>query len=158
MAWPWERACSTCPRWWRAWTGSAMPATSRSSTRGAGTRARPCAPGYAICAAFCKTSPARAESDPDDSPIARSPGRPTISTDRAKDCWPGRGECTNVNAYVVYKGYLIQSDRAGTIGLDLAETAAAMLDARHAAQDEFLAAFRPGLPMPPAPPGSSSGA
>jgi Xaa-Pro aminopeptidase len=56
-----------------------------------------------------------------------------------------RGDYINVNAYVVYKGYWIQGDRAGTIGDSLGGSAAAALEANLEAQDEVLAAIRPGL-------------
>ncbi len=55
------------------------------------------------------------------------------------------GDYINVNAYVVYKGYWIQSDRAGTIGPSLEGMARKMVDANMAVQDEVLAALRPGL-------------
>jgi Xaa-Pro aminopeptidase len=64
---------------------------------------------------------------------------------KAHDCQLRRGDYINVNAYVVYQGYWIQSDRAGTIGSELGGTAAAMLEANLAVQDEVLAAIRPGL-------------
>jgi Xaa-Pro aminopeptidase len=58
-----------------------------------------------------------------------------------------RGDYINVNAYVVYKGYWIQSDRAGTIGPVLDRAAAGMVEANLQVQDEVLRAIRPGLPI-----------
>ena len=55
------------------------------------------------------------------------------------------GDYINVNAYVVYKGYWIQSDRSGTIGPTFESSARAICDANMAVQDEVLAAIRPGL-------------
>ena len=55
------------------------------------------------------------------------------------------GDYINVNAYVVYKGYWIQSDRSGTIGPTFGNSARAICDANMAVQDEVLAAIRPGL-------------
>ena len=55
------------------------------------------------------------------------------------------GDYINVNAYVVYKGYWIQSDRSGTIGPNFENSARAICDANMAVQDEVLAAIRPGL-------------
>ena len=55
------------------------------------------------------------------------------------------GDYINVNAYVVYKGYWIQSDRSGTIGTTFGNSARAICDANMAVQDEVLAAIRPGL-------------
>ena len=55
------------------------------------------------------------------------------------------GDYINVNAYVVYKGYWIQSDRSGTIGPTFENSARAICDANMAVQDEVLAAIRPGL-------------
>ena len=55
------------------------------------------------------------------------------------------GDYINVNAYVVHKGYWIQSDRAGTIGSTLGSTAGKALEANLSIQDEVLAAIRPGL-------------
>ena len=57
------------------------------------------------------------------------------------------GDYLNVNAYVVRKGYWIQSDRAGTIGSSLGSSAGRVVEANLAAQDEALAAIRPGLPI-----------
>ena len=56
-----------------------------------------------------------------------------------------RGDYINVNAYVVYKGYWIQSDRAGTIGPVLDKAAAGMVEANLQVQDEVLRVIRPGL-------------
>ncbi len=57
------------------------------------------------------------------------------------------GDYINVNAYVVRKGYWIQSDRAGTVGASLGGSAGKVVEANLAAQDEALAAIRPGLPI-----------
>ncbi len=66
---------------------------------------------------------------------------------KAHDCCLHCGDYINVNAYLVYKGYWIQSDRdrAGTIGQTLSSTAASAVEANLRAQDEVLAAIRPGL-------------
>src|SRR5262249_16847088 len=66
---------------------------------------------------------------------------------KAHDCRLEWGDYINVNAYVVYKGYWIQSYRAGTMGREVGGTAGAMLEANLAAQDEVRAAIRPGLPI-----------
>ena len=58
-----------------------------------------------------------------------------------------RGDYINVNAYVVYKGYWIQSDRAGTIGRVLDKSAAQMVEANLQVQDEVLQVIRAGLPI-----------
>ncbi len=55
------------------------------------------------------------------------------------------GDYINVNAYVVYKGYWIQSDRWGTIGPKFEGSARAICDANMSVQDEVLSAIRPGL-------------
>lgn len=57
------------------------------------------------------------------------------------------GDYINVNAYVVHKGYWIQSDRAGTIGTSLGGSAGKVVEANLAAQDQALAAIQPGLPI-----------
>lgn len=64
---------------------------------------------------------------------------------KAHDMRLGRGDYINVNAYVVYKGYWIQADRAGTIGPTLGSSAARALEVNLKAQDEVLANIRPGL-------------
>lgn len=64
---------------------------------------------------------------------------------KAHDCQIHRGDYVNVNAYVVYKGYWIQSDRAGTIGQNLGSTAAEAVEANFRVQDEVLAAIQLGL-------------
>ena len=66
---------------------------------------------------------------------------------KAHDCRLHSGDYINVNAYVVYKGYWIQSDRVGTIGPELGSTAARAVEANLRVQDEVLAAIRPGLPI-----------
>ena len=58
-----------------------------------------------------------------------------------------QGDYINVNAYNVYKGYWIQSDRSGTIGPSLGSTAGKALDANLKVQDEVLTTIRPGLPI-----------
>jgi Xaa-Pro aminopeptidase len=55
------------------------------------------------------------------------------------------GDFINVNAYIVYKGYWIQSDRSGTIGAKFEGSARAICDANMSVQDEVLSAIRPGL-------------
>jgi Xaa-Pro aminopeptidase len=64
---------------------------------------------------------------------------------KAHDCRLRRGDYLNLNAYIVYKGYWIQADRAGTIGPVLGRTAARMVEANFSVQDEVLATIRPGL-------------
>ena len=64
---------------------------------------------------------------------------------KAHDCRLRPGDYINVNAYVVYKGYWIQSDRAGTIGPRLGATAAAVVEANFQVQDTVLTSIRPGL-------------
>ena len=64
---------------------------------------------------------------------------------KSHDCRLQRGDYINVNAYVVYKGYWIQSDRSGTIGRSLGSNAAHMVEANLKVQDEVLAALQPGL-------------
>ena len=64
---------------------------------------------------------------------------------KSHDCRLRRGDYINVNAYIVYKGYWIQGDRCGTIGTSLGSTAADAVAANLEAQDEVLAAIRPGL-------------
>ena len=64
---------------------------------------------------------------------------------KAHDCRLHRADYINVNAYVVHNGYWIQSDRAGTIGAALGGTAGRLVEANFRAQDEVLAAIRPGL-------------
>ena len=64
---------------------------------------------------------------------------------KAHDLRLGRGDYINVNAYVVYKGYWIQGDRAGTIGSTLESPAAQALEANLEAQDAVLEQVRPGL-------------
>ncbi len=66
---------------------------------------------------------------------------------KSHDCRLNRGDYINVNAYVVYKGYWIQSDRAGTIGPTLGKAAAEMVEANLQVQDEVLKVIRPGLPI-----------
>ena len=62
--------------------------------------------------------------------------------------WPlNRGDYISVNAYVVHKGYWIQSDRTGTIGPELSASAGRMFEANLQAQDEALATIEPGLPI-----------
>ena len=56
-----------------------------------------------------------------------------------------RGDYITLNAYLVYKGYWIQSDRAGTIGSELGATAGPLLAANLRVQDKALAALEPGL-------------
>ena len=58
-----------------------------------------------------------------------------------------RGDYINVNAYVVHRGYWIQSDRTGTIGPTLGSTGGKIYQANLAVQDEVLAAIKPGLPI-----------
>ena len=64
---------------------------------------------------------------------------------KAHDCPVQRGDYLSVNAYVVYKGYWIQSDRTGTLGPSLGSTAGQMTEANFRVQDEVLALIRPGL-------------
>ena len=66
---------------------------------------------------------------------------------KSHDCRLNRGDYVNVNAYVVYKGYWIQSDRAGTIGPVMGQAAAEMVGANLQVQDEVLKVIRPGLPI-----------
>ncbi len=56
-----------------------------------------------------------------------------------------RGDYINLNAYVVYKGYWIQSDRAGTLGPELGSSGGRLLEANLRIQDQVLAAIEPGL-------------
>lgn len=56
-----------------------------------------------------------------------------------------RGDYINVNSYIVFKGYWIQGDRAGTIGETLGGSASEALKANLESQDEVLAAIRPGI-------------
>ena len=56
-----------------------------------------------------------------------------------------RGDYINVNAYVVYKGYWIQSDRTGTIGPGLGRQGQELFEANLKVQDKILEILRPGL-------------
>ena len=64
---------------------------------------------------------------------------------KSHDCQLKRGDYINVNAYVVYKGYWIQSDRAGTIGSSLDRATLKMVEPNLQVQNEVLKAIRPGL-------------
>ena len=64
---------------------------------------------------------------------------------KAHDVRLRRGDYINVNGYVVYKGYWIQTDRWGTIGPTFGNSARAICDANMSVQDEVLSAIRPGL-------------
>ena len=64
---------------------------------------------------------------------------------KSHDCQLKRGDYINVNAYVVYKGYWIQSDRAGTIGPSLDRVTLKMVEPNLQVQNEVLKAIRPGL-------------
>ncbi|MBI4377639.1 MAG: aminopeptidase P family protein [Nitrospinae bacterium] len=66
---------------------------------------------------------------------------------KAHDCRLHKGDYINVNAYVVYKGYWIQSDRAGTIGKRLGSVASEAVDANLRVQDNVIEAIKPGLPI-----------
>jgi Xaa-Pro aminopeptidase len=64
---------------------------------------------------------------------------------KAHDVKLHQGDYVNVNAYIVYKGYWIQSDRAGTIGQTFDASAAKVIEANMRVQDEVLAVIAPGL-------------
>ena len=64
---------------------------------------------------------------------------------KAHDCSLHRSDYINVNAYVVHKGYWIQSDRSGTIGPTLGGNAATLVEANFRVQDEVRAVIKPGL-------------
>ena len=58
-----------------------------------------------------------------------------------------RGDYVNANAYIINKGYWIQSARSGTIGPSFPDSSAALIQENLDIQLEVLDAIQPGLPI-----------